>query len=208
MLMKRLFATALLAILFGQICLAEEDNCKKEQKLPFKYEVKLGYSGIPVVDILAYRNKRFGAIYNSPQLSDLYKDYYGASRLTGNFSLEFDINCKKWFSMSFMASVDFCTKAIYDGYSNEKSGALTWANVCVVPMARFTYLNRKYVRLYSAAGLGVQFLGIGKISEHHVLPCFQTTPIGVNFGNRVYGLAELGLGMVYCGAKIGIGYRF
>lgn len=36
----------------------------------------------------------------------------------------------------------------------------------------------------------------------------QLNPIGVEFGKRVFGMVEAGVGMNYFGGRIGIGYRF
>ena len=37
---------------------------------------------------------------------------------------------------------------------------------------------------------------------------FQYIPIGISFGRRVYGLAELGFGPRYFPLRLGVGYRF
>ena len=44
--------------------------------------------------------------------------------------------------------------------------------------------------------------------DGHPAHGFQLTPIGVSYGNRFFGFAELGMGWMFYPARAGIGIRF
>ena len=44
--------------------------------------------------------------------------------------------------------------------------------------------------------------------DFSVVPDIQLNPIGVEFGRRFFGMAEMGVGVNYFGGRLGIGYRF
>lgn len=81
----------------------------------------------------------------------------------------------------------------------------------LMPTIRFSYLNKKYVTLYSGLSTGVCVGIIGQNPEHqaYVTANFagQLTAFGVSAGNKWYGFTEIGLG--YNGIiRAGFGCRF
>ncbi len=76
----------------------------------------------------------------------------------------------------------------------------------VTAVGRCNYLNRPAVKLYGSLEAGV-FLPIGT-DDFQVVPNVQLNPIGVEFGRRLFGLVELGIGLNYVPVRIGMGYRF
>ena len=71
---------------------------------------------------------------------------------------------------------------------------------------RCNYLNRPAVRLYGSLEAGAIFsMESGKLN---VVPEVQLNPFGVEFGRRLFGVFELGVGMNYTGCRAGLGYRF
>lgn len=81
--------------------------------------------------------------------------------------------------------------------------------ITLVPLTvegRCNYLNRPAVKLYGSLEAGAIFsVGSGDFS---VAPDFQINPFGVEFGRRLFGVVEFGIGMNYTGVRGGIGYRF
>ena len=73
-------------------------------------------------------------------------------------------------------------------------------------IGRCNYLNRPAVKLYGTLEAGAMFAGGS--GDFSVVPCFQLNPFGVEFGRKLFGVFELGIGMNYTGARAGIGYRF
>ncbi len=62
------------------------------------------------------------------------------------------------------------------------------------------------IRVYSGIGYGT----MGGYVDSYNRPShgFQFTPVGVSYGSRFYGFAELGMGWMYCPARAGIGFKF
>lgn len=78
--------------------------------------------------------------------------------------------------------------------------------VPVNAVGRCNYLSRPKVKLYGSLEAGV-LLSVGGDSLDLAFDA-QLNPIGVEFGERLFGMAEAGVGMNYFGGRIGIGYRF
>lgn len=183
---------------------------------PYKFEVRASWGGCPLYGGLvfnavdgndnlfnhfAYWEDFYGA---SPK--DMYAGSYGKVRITGNVGVEFAWNIKTWLAVTggLYANVIWATS--YDSYSGAPDGYLTRTFLSVVPMARFSYLTRRNVRLYSAAGVGFS-IGFTE-DDGGFAPHIQTVPFGAAFGNKVYGFAQLDLGTLTLGGSFGIGVRF
>jgi len=86
------------------------------------------------------------------------------------------------------------------------------------PMAalRVSWLNKKIVRMYSSFGAGLSFCArkgtgfsnAGKPNGLSLYPAFQLNPVGLSVGGNFFGTAELGFGSLFCGLRLGAGYRF
>lgn len=65
-------------------------------------------------------------------------------------------------------------------------------DLCILPSARFTWLNKEWVRLYSGVGLGLLF-AFDNAGGHGIAPVFNLNSIGVQVGNGHWcGSADLG----------------
>lgn len=67
------------------------------------------------------------------------------------------------------------------------------------------WLTKKNLRMYSGIGYGTVN---NRIDNGHIYHGFQITPVGISFGNKVFGFAELGMGWMFFPARAGIGVRF
>lgn len=184
---------------------------------PYRYEVNLSWGGFPMLDALNFSGYDFLSVPDevpcTPRsLADIYADYTGPSYSTGVISADFNIQFKKWFALGLQANFDGIWSSLHSSDTGERLGNCSGVAFSFLPYARFTYLNRPVVKLYSAVGLGIG-AGYRKLDnngweETLVYPAFQVTPIGIMVGRRVYGLFELGAGTVYVGCRAGIGVRF
>lgn len=184
---------------------------------PYRYEVNLSWGGFPMLDALNFSGYDFLSVPDevpcTPRsLADIYADYTGPSYSTGVISADFNIQFKKWFALGLQANFDGIWSSLHSSDTGERLGNCSGVAFSFLPYARFTYLNRPVVKLYSAVGLGIG-AGYRKFDnsgweETLVYPAFQVTPIGIMVGRRVYGLFELGAGTVYVGCRAGIGVRF
>lgn len=188
-----------------------------------KFEVRIGVSlpcCSPVSNSLmtdSYGCIGSGSYSWDGKLSHMFADYDGAVYSTGTVSAEFSYIFRKWLTFSMGIGYDHYWKNIYDGLDDSLDGRADAGVLHLMPLARFTYLSHRNVKLYSGAGLGVSYYTnynsgktlFGELGIYGVwYPMIQTIPVGVSFGNRFFGFAELGLGTVWCGLRAGVGCRF
>ncbi len=144
---------------------------------------------------------------NESSLSSLYSSYRGPVRTTGIVSADFVYHFRTWFSLEASLGYDCVWARNYSADTGAYVGFDTEHYIDLSVMARFTWVNRRYFRGYSAVGLcGVVGGPYADMAPLYVLP--QLDFVGLEVGSSVFGLLEFGLGGEYCGAKIGIGYRF
>jgi hypothetical protein len=183
-------------------------------KGPFDFEARLSISGFPDVACNYYNDGTFfddsdgWNFSNRSDVSSMYKDYRGNVYSTGTVSVEFGFILKKWLTVSFDLGINHFWSDVYDGVS-EKFKKHDCSNVIyIMPDFKFTYFHHPTVKLYSGFGIGAGFYDNFYQMEHKSKTEFQITPIGVMVGRTYFGFAELGFGSVFCGGKIGFGYRF
>lgn len=170
-----------------------------------KYEFRLGWGGYPNMD---YENFTVwpGFDYTDTPIKDMFSDYDGNTYMTGNIMAAFDIRMKKWFTFSIGLAADGVWKNTYDIVTGNKVGRVSGYIFTVMPQAKFTWVNREMVRLYSSVGLGITAGEFDRVSD--CFPAGQAVLLGISVGRRFVGFAELGSGTMYMGGMIGVGYRF
>lgn len=101
-------------------------------------------------------------------------------------------------------SVGYCglISHIYNSDMTEKSkSSITIVPVTVV--GRCNYLYRPKVKLYGSLEGGIMFS-----PDTDIIPSVQLNPLGIEFGGKVFGLVEVGVGLNYTGVRAGLGWRF
>lgn len=192
------------SILLSFILLTAGAFFAKAQDTDFqRFEVRLGVSGYPILSS-SFRNtnKNVESPFSNLYLEDLYNDRDGVIYTFGNIGAEFTWNIKKWLAVCAGLHVTPFWRDRYDGYTRQRKSRSSSADLSGVAMVRFNYFNRKYVHLYSSVGAG--FL----LYDWRVVPQIQLVPVGVSFGGKLFGFAELGAGSLFLGGNIGIGYKF
>lgn len=193
-----------------------KDDFKKNAYL-FDYEVRLGWGGYPVTNASDFSGGRNRYVDMMPPpddprtLQQIYADHYGNAYMTGVFAAEFDMNFRKWFSLTLGVGLNGMYRDVYD-VDNRKIGQYSGVYMSILPEVRFSYINRTYFRMYSGVGLGLslKMVNDNAINKLETTPgvAFQLTPVGVTVGRNVYGFAELGIGTQFMGMMVGIGFRF
>ena len=157
---------------------------------------------------------------NDGKMGSIIGKYSGAVYSTGAVTAEFSYILKKWITFSAGIGYNHFWKDIYDGYNDSRIGTAHAGAIYFMPLARFTYLSHRNVKLYSGLGIGTAcYTGynledfpsckFGDVADEAIFtPMLQTIPFGVSFGNRFFGFSEIGMGSVWCGIRAGIGYRF
>ena len=152
----------------------------------------------------------FPGIYESSR-------YYEREYVSGVWSLGYTYNFTK--VLAIHTNV-FYESGWIDRFSREgdvKVAESLDSYLSAMASFKVSWYNRPAVRLYSYFGLGLSYKygyndpvnGLGQGTRiHDIVAAFQFTPLGVQFGRRLFGFAEIGIGHYFSGAAAGIGYRF
>ena len=113
----------------------------------------------------------------------------------------------KWVSIGLMGGIHDRLPGS-DNYSPEESNpkASTTYDCNLMLMLYGNWFTREKINIYSGVGYGT--MGGYVDGDGHPSHGLQITPIGVSYGKRLFGFAELGTGWMFCPARAGIGYRF
>ena len=181
-------------------------SAQKTQDVPFRHEWRFGVAGFPFMESFMFSGWGYD-IYPTPDdgLDEIYSDYYGATRALGLLTAEYSINYRKHFTFSIGGYFTGLWYNTYD-YMDVRKGTDVGFNLSILPTARFKYINREFFSMYGSVAAGVAIGYFDK--ELYAFPTFQLVPVGFTFGRKVYGFAEAGLGFLYIGGQIGVGYRF
>ena len=192
-------------MLFCVLVAGAQDKDGKD--VPYRYEVRLGWSGYPVGDDNQFVGVNNHGFYSyDTSISDIFSEYDGTTYMTGNIVGEFNVHFKKWFTLSVGFAANGIWKDVYSSQTDIKLRRENGWTATVLPQARFNWIKKEVVKVYSSVGAGVR---AGSFDERaDILIAGQLVPIGINVGKKVFGFAELGIGTVYIGGMFGIGYRF
>lgn len=142
-------------------------------------------------------------------MKDVYTDIVGPSYTLGSLGAGVSYKITRWLSVSGDLGTSIYWHDLLDSKTQAKKKTQVGAYIYLMPSVKFVFLNRPNVRLYSSAGLGVALRpGFHLLDESLVTGTLQITAFGVEFGNKIFGLAETGFGYVYTGLRFGVGYKF
>lgn len=119
------------------------------------------------------------------------------------------------FSPSFEITSSFIYSCGVQNYFKKESNEFLCKNVVqqisIIPMIRWVWLNRQYVRIYGGVGVGVGMEksnnALNRIKYTDFIPVAHLNLFGITVGDKIYGLFELGVGVSGL-VNIGIGYKF
>ena len=152
--------------------------------------------------------ERSSSDYGHSDLYSIYEPYYD---ITSGPSVTVDFNHRllSWLGVGVQANFSHMS-----GEKNYRIGNAPaqefWQNmVAVLPQAKFYIPSTRHFRLYAKVAAGINF-NIGETTfGQPVSFAWDIAPIGFEWGGQViYGTAELCVGNVISGARIGVGYRF
>ena len=186
-----------------------------EKPFRVEHELQIGVGDILLMNDL-YRNNGAFATPHTPHTDLFAQDVYrGAEMASGTIAFNYTCRTKKWLWFgATIAYAGFYTPA-FDRITDRLAYKTREHFVAIMPTIRVSYINRKYITLYSAAAIG----GAVAVYEQKSYDAgsavrtadgkfvFQITALGFSVGYKVYAFAELGAGMrgYFYG---GIGYRF
>lgn len=198
----------LLIICGGMLVLLAAALPVRAQEFAKQHELRLA-AGFSPLDLHIDNFDRTGGSF-----AGNYLQYKGPTYTTGaSWALSYGYRFTKWFDLSlsvvyFGQYADIRSNVDDSLIMHDRNHMLT-----LLPAARFTWLNRDLVRLYSSVAFGLTFdSGIYDSYSNHrrwrgIDPAFQLVPVGIAVGRSVFGFAEVGIGMQGL-AVVGIGYKF
>lgn len=149
-------------------------------------------------------------IENRPNWFANNNTYYGDRYTTGSLSFGYMFRVKKWFWVGAAATYLGTYSNVFDRNTDEKIGVQNEHIISLLPYIRFSYLNKKYVTLYSALSIG-GVLGVNRDPNcenfFEANLAGQLTAFGITVGKQWFGYTEFGIGMKGF-VNAGFGYRF
>ena len=127
--------------------------------------------------------------------------YKTPQRFWGAYSLSYAYHTRRWFEVGGTVTYAFTTQQRRYMEDDTLVEKMNGHALSAMATFRFNYLYREKVSLYSAVSVGLAG-GTGM-----ALPWMDATLFGCTFGKKLFGFAELGLGLGGWG-RVGIGYRF
>jgi hypothetical protein len=132
---------------------------------------------------------------------------------TGAFSFEYQYRPKKWVSVGGSVSYERTTCDLFSKNLDIDAGNIINNYYTVMATARFNYLSKKIITLYSRVGIGytlwLEYInGDNQYQDQSDgFVAFQLTPIGIRIGTKVGGFFEAGFGSEGMVAA-GVSFRF
>ena len=127
--------------------------------------------------------------------------YKTPQRFWGAYSLSYAYHSRRWFEVGGTLTYAFTTQQRRYVEGDTLIENMNGHALSAMATFRFNYLYREKVSLYSAVSVGI----VGGTAL--AFPWMDATLFGCTFGKKVFGFAELGLGLGGWG-RVGIGYRF
>ncbi len=176
------------------------------------YSVRFGWGGMPYPYADRFETGRmiswdYYDIVSESRIAGAYQDTYGSVMSTGAFTGDFNWNAGRFINLSATMALCPVWSDRIDGVTLKKNGSDFGMAISILPNIRIMYCNTKKVRVYSSVGLGLGFYPGFKRCEA-VCGEFQFNPVGVEVGRKWYGFGEIGVGTLYSGGRIGVGYQF
>ena len=152
-------------------------------------------------------------------VAGLYDDArtYNKERVTNTWGLSYTYNFTRIFALSASISYEGGWNEYYSRADNSKISVTECHYITPMVTARFSWLNRNLVRMYSSVGAGMAFsmtdvhyynTDSGWKESPEAYLSLQVTPVGISVGRDLFGFFEVGVGTIYVGGCFGIGYRF
>ena len=174
----------------------------------YRHDIRVGL-GATGLSMLFYLDTTFDANFPSDNetMSDLLAHYrfnYGELRLTPVISLEYSYAVNDWFAIGVKGSYVSMYRTRTHAHTGERYGRVAISAVNAMVNARFQWLNRDIVKMYSSLGLGAM-TSFGLVKETFFF--YDATWVGLSVGEKVYGYFEFGGGASGV-ARAGLGVRF
>lgn len=142
---------------------------------------------------------------------------YNKEKVTNSWTFSYTYNFSRIFALQAGVTYEGGWDECYRVEDDVLVSSISSQFLSPMLTARFSWLNRKYVRMYSSVGAG---MAVSLSNTHYVTSdnvvherpdaylSLQLTPVGISVGKQLFGFVEVGAGTIYLGGCFGIGYRF
>ena len=144
-------------------------------------------------------------------LNDLYSIYEPYYLLSSGPSLTLDYNRRilSWLGVGIQGNYSSLSGAMYYNIGNAPRKEFSQTMLAFLPQVKFFIPSPRHFRLYAKAAAGMN-INIGESIVGVPLSfAWDVVPIGFEWGGQfIFGIAEVCVGNVVTGARIGLGFRF
>lgn len=145
-------------------------------------------------------------------VTDSYISRYG---ITAPITLTYKYRAAKWLWVGASVSYFGIYSSFRDRFTDQVIAHSNTNMVNISPVLQFSWLNRKYITLYSGISGGLSLIFGKNFSQEteqvtqdtYLFGNFQLTAIGIKAGKKWFGFAEVGIGSQSF-VTAGVGYRF
>lgn len=181
-----------------------------------RHEVNLFLGGyktefIQDKDIHDYGDMLFdsGNNLHTGDLCDIYEPHY-SYKSSPVVTVTYHYLLKDWLRVGAQTNWGLVAGRVWYEMGNRPTQNFKQSTLSLLPEVKLCVPGRRHFRLYAKAAAGLQLnLGQRMAGAGPVGFAWDVVPIGAEWGGfRFYGNAEVSLGSVLRGGRIGIGYRF
>lgn len=182
---------------------------KNIQEIRFKHDVRITYGAIGFISGYFLDMISFGCDCGMPPMYSTpiepLRTKESPKYVAATFGLSYSQQLKPWLAVGCKTTFSTSVQRVYDTYTNEKLYNNNIYNVAALADARFSYLRRDKVELYSSVAIGL--MAHIERANGGVTPMFDVALFGISVGRSFYGFAEIGAG-IGGSARVGLGFRF
>lgn len=167
-----------------------------------KHDIRIGVGTVSLPTLMTL--DEWGYVDYAPSFRKNMQNadtYLTPRYFVGNYSLSYTYHDRKWLQYGGQVVFGASTRSRRDVHTNGGVEDLNRYVLSVMPMVRFSWFYREKVQMYSSVSLGL----VTDFEDLYVWG--DATLFGCSFGSKVFGFAELGLGMSGW-VRGGIGVRF
>ena len=149
-----------------------------------------------------------GTTKNTYGLEAIYGDYISDLKATPAISLEAYYTLNQWFRFGLNVVYGAYENQVMNGITDQVSRERKGQSFIILPTASVNYYQKGALGLYMALGAGAGYYAGFDNMENKLAFNVQFTPLGIEYGRKLFGFAEAGLGTAVSWVRGGIGYRF
>ena len=193
-----------LRIIIIAVLLLAAGSARAQEDISSHFSVKVG-AGLPGSGTEYFTKSVTKTAYG---MEAIYGDYTGDLNASPAISLEAYYIRDQWFRFGLDFIYGSYSNQVFSGITNEVRRDRKGQSFIILPTAAVNYYHKNALNLYMELGVGAGYYSGFDNMEENVRFDVQFTPLGIEYGRKLFGFAEAGLGTAFSWVRGGIGYRF